>query len=233
MSAAVTDLPGVPGVPECVLGSDLAARLPSASPPAPWVLRFRAVVWLHHATPAAAELVPAPLRGTHLPFTLGGFIDYLETPVGSYSEVFGSPVILLPKGVPMGTVPFMAVDSLPSLHGGRANWSLPKALATFTRDGEHAARAAGESAAGPWTVAARAKPVGPPLPTWAPVWNRQTTPDGRVLRIGARVRGVARMATVDVETTGPTLPSWLTAGRHVGLVVRRGRIRFGAPKEVA
>lgn len=232
MSGVVTDLAGIPGVPEAALTPGVAAGLPPTSPPGPWALRLNSILWLHHAGAGAVDAVPPALRGRHLPFTAGGFVRYLDTPVGPYSEVFGSPVTLLPRGVPMGTVPFMVVDSLASVRGGRENWSLPKTMGTFTWESDHEVRAAGESPAGPWSVTARARPVGPPFPLFAPAWNRQATPDGRVLRIGARLRGMARMATVDVTSEGPSLPSWLLSGQHLGLVVRSGRMRFGAARVV-
>lgn len=232
MTAPVTDLAGIPGVPESALTDEVAAQLPPSGPPAPWALRLDAILWMHHAADAAIECVPPALRGWHLPFTVGGVIRYHHTPVGSYSEVFGSPVILLPRGVPMGTVPFMVVDSLASVRGGREHWALPKATGAFAWDGDDAVTARGVSPAGPWSVAARARPAGPLIPAFGPAWNRQVTPDGRVLRVGARARGLVRMATVDVETAGPSLPSWLQSGRHVGIVLRRGRMRFGRAKVV-
>lgn len=231
MSVPVTDLAGIPGVPEAALTDEVAARLPPSSPPGPWALRLDAILWMHHAADAAIEHVPAALRGRHLPFTVGGAVRYHETPVGAYSEVFGSPVILLPRGAPAGMVAFMVVDSLASVRGGRENWALPKTMGEFSWDGDDTVRAHGDSPAGPWSVAARARTAGPPIPAFGPAWNRQATPDGRVLRIAARSRGVVRMATVDVETAGPSLPAWLQPGRHVGMVLRRGRMRFGRAKD--
>lgn len=230
MSPVVTDLAGIPGVPESVLTPQDAAALPATAPP-PWTLKLDAILWMHAASDEALEHVPAALRSTRrLPFTVGGFVRYHDTPVGPYNEVWGSPVTLLPKGVPMGTVPFMVVDSLASVRGGRENWSLPKTMGTFAWEGDGPAHAHGDSPAGAWTVDAVARTAGPPIPALGLLYNRQAMPDGRVLRVGARARGMARMATVDVQTTGPSLPGWLLPGRHVGLVLRGATMRFGPPK---
>ncbi|MBJ7332487.1 MAG: acetoacetate decarboxylase family protein, partial [Solirubrobacteraceae bacterium] len=213
------------------LSPELAAQLPASSPDAPWALGLDAILWMHGAAPGAAEFVPAALRGRRqVPFTVGGFVRYAETPVGPYNEVWGSPVGLLHRGLTAATVPFMVVDSLASIHGGRSNWSLPKSLGTFAWESDTTVRADGESPAGPWSVSAVASPKGPAIPFWGPSWLRQLTPGGEALRIGARGRGMARMATVRVETTGPSLPEWLLPGEHVGLVIRRARMRFGPAK---
>lgn len=231
MRRPVTDLAAVPGVPEAALPPDTLAALPDASPPPPWKLRLDAILWVHPAAAGAEEAVPPAVRGRHLPFTFGGFVRYADTPVGPYHEVFGSPVALVVRGVAMGTVPFMVVDSLASIRGGRENWSLPKTLGTFSWDGDgDVARAEGDSPAGPWSIAARARPRGPAFPFWSPAWNRQAMPGGGVLRVGARSRGRARMAMVTVESDGPSLPSWLVPGEHLGLVLRGARMRFGSPR---
>lgn len=230
MSRPVTDLAGIPGVPEAQLAPDVLAALPPDSPPAPWDLRLDAILWMHGAGEAAPGVVPAALRGRHLPLTFGGFVRYHDTPVGPYGEVFGSPVALVVRGLAMGTVPFMVVDSLASIRGGRENWSLPKSLGTFAWEGDDAVRAEGDSPAGTWSIAARAAPKGPAFPVLGPAWNRQALPDGRVLRVRASARGRARMATVVVESAGPSLPSWLLPGEHPGLVLRGARMRFGTAK---
>ena len=124
-------LQGVEGVPESRLRDEDAARLPGESAPAPWHTVIDAVLWMHRATPGAIEWLPRELRGRRaLPATVGALISYRETPVGPYHEVLGSPV-LLAEPMPAASVPFIAVDSLASVHGGRANWQLPKTLARF------------------------------------------------------------------------------------------------------
>ena len=132
------------------------------------------------------------LRGRRtLPVTVGGLIRYRETPVGPYHEVLASPVVLAgPKG-PEASVPFIAVDSLPSVRGGRENWALPKTLARFAwpeqlRGGfELDAEGAG------WSVHATVHPRARRLPFAAPSRNRQVTPAGardHVRQLLARAR---------------------------------------------
>ena len=82
--------------------------------------------------PGPRSSCPRALRGRRtLPVTVGALIRYRETPVGPYHEVLGSPVLLLGPARPAACVPFIAVDSLASVHGGRENWQLPKTLARF------------------------------------------------------------------------------------------------------
>jgi len=65
------------------------------------------------------------------PLGVGGMLRYRASPVGPYAEVWATPGIRVGRHGPELTIPFMAVDSLASLRGGRANWGLPKTLATF------------------------------------------------------------------------------------------------------
>ena len=213
-------------VPESRLDAAARERIPSASAPAPWSTRLRAIVWMHRAAPEAASLLPPQLRGRRvLPLTVGAFVQYLDTPVGAYSEVFGSPVVLLRGArLPAIHVPFMAVDLPASVHGGRENWALPKTLATFTGSGT-SLRGSGEG----WEVGAEAHVRGPRLPLAAVSRDVQIDAAGRELVIPVSSRGLWRAARVDVSTSGPTLPSWLLAGRHRGLVLERARMTFGEP----
>ncbi len=153
-----------------------------APPPPPWRTRADAVVWWHGATVAA-------------------FVTYRESPVGPYREVLASS--------PLGTVPFIAVDSLESLVGGRVNWDLPKELAAF-----RGLCAWGDG----WTVEAdvRLRPRGLRVPLLGLV--RQ--PRARQRFAG---RGTAHPATVEVRPRGR---SELRPGRHRGMVVRDARVTF-------
>jgi hypothetical protein len=122
---AGTDAVGaVPGLPETAVPASLLDRLPATSPPPPWRLHTRAVVWLAGGRPE-----PAPAGAW--PVTVGAVVAYLDGPVGPYREVFAG-LLLRRLGVPAVHVPFIAVDSLPSLRAGRVHWRLPKALAAFT-----------------------------------------------------------------------------------------------------
>lgn len=222
-------LPGVldlASVPESRLGADDRARIPPRSAPAPWSTRLRAVVWVHRASPSAVALLPEALRSRRtLPLTVGAFVQYLDTPVGPYSEVFGSPVVVLRAGLPAIHVPFMAVDLPASVHGGRANWALPKTLASFS-GARTSLRADGDG----WTVGADATEHGPRLPLAAVARDVQVDEAGRELVIPVTARGLWRAARVEVRTSGPTLPSWLVGGTHRGLVLHRARMTFGEPR---
>ena len=214
----------LPGVPETALPEGLRERLPAQPPAAPWHCDVEAVLWWHRAAPGSAallppELVPGP------PLTLGAFVRYLSTPVGPYEEVLACPHLLagaLRAGVLAHLhVPFIAVDSLPSIAGGRVCWSLPKTLAAFTRTGP-AVRAEGDG----WFVSATARPTGPALPAPGRLATSQLTADRTVRRATTRSTGRARLASVEVATSDGLAP-WLLPGRHRGLVLR-SRLRVGA-----
>src|SRR5688572_26216439 len=122
-------LQDVEGVTESALLDADAARLPPTSAPAPWATVLDAVVWFHRAAPGAAGRLPGRLQARKaLPVTVGALVRYRETPVGPYHEVLAAPALLLGRRGPEAAVPFIAVDSLPSVHGGRENWALPKTL---------------------------------------------------------------------------------------------------------
>lgn len=215
----------IPGVPE----SELRDALPDRAPPAPWTLVADAIAWVHRATPEALEQVPAAARTKrHVPVTVGAFVRYHDGPVGPYSEVFASPVLLLPRGVPALTVPFMAVDSLASVRGGRANWSLPKTLAEFVWASGTEATGRGPG----WTVTARARTSGPAFPTASAGLVRQATPDGGRWHTSMRTTAKARVARVTVTAQGPTLDAWLRDGTHLGAVLTGATLRFPPPRPV-
>ena len=226
-------MPGVleiEAVPESALEEGDAARLPEAAP-APWATVLDAVLWFHRAAPGAGERLPSALRGRRaLPVTVGGLIRYRETPVGPYHEILASPVLLAGKRGPEAVVPFIAVDSAASVRGGRENWALPKTLARFEwpelpRGGfQLAAEGAG------WSVHATVRARPRPLPLVAPLRNRQVRPDGRELTFASAWRGRARLASVEIESRGPTLPGWLRSGRHPALVLDGARVQVVAAR---
>ena len=220
------ELTAVAGVPESTLDDATLARLPAAAPPAPWECRCSAVVWAARGGTAAAAAVDPSLRGTALT-VLGGVVAYQDTPVGRYNEVFGAVGLRHGRGV-RGSVPFMAVDSVESLVGGRQNWSLPKSLARFT--GGPLATAMTATGAG-WTVTATAHPIGPPLPARVVGRLAQRWPDSAVRTAVLRGRGRLRPALVDVTvtSTGP-LASWLRGGRHLGVVVTSAEFTLPEPR---
>jgi hypothetical protein len=224
----VHPLQEVSGVPESALADDDAARLPRESAPAPWDCVIDAVLWFHRAAPGAAEWLPRGLRGRRsLPITVGALISYKDTPVGPYHEVLGSPVVLA-EAVPAASVPFIAVDSLASVHGGRANWQLPKTLARFEwpagmrRGFEIDAEGEG------WSVHASVRPRARAFPIAAPLRTRQAD-----VVFESRVRGRARLASVELETRGATLPGWLRSGHHPALVLEGARLVVSGPRPPA
>jgi hypothetical protein len=207
-------LAGVPGLPETLLPVDVLDRLPAGTPPPPWSFTVRAIVWCQRA--AVPSPVPSAYRRRILPVAVGAVVEYLDSPVGPYREIFvGLPLRRL--GRPAVHVPFIAVDSLPSLQAGRAYWSLPKTLASFSGTGDRTA------VTGPsWAVDVAVRTLAPPLPLAAPVLTAQ---DGRSAR--ATVRGSVRPAVVRVSAGGTTLTGWLGEGTHAGFLAR-GRIVLGA-----
>jgi hypothetical protein len=229
----VHTLQDVEGVTESALQDADAARLPPTSAPAPWATVLDAVVWFHRAAPGAAERLPAALRARRrLPVTVGALIRYRETPVGPYHEVLASPALLLGPRGPEAAVPFIAVDSLSSVHGGRENWALPKTLARFEwpEDPRNGFELDAEGSG--WSVHATVRPRARRLPFAGAVRNRQVTPAGDEVVFDSRCRGPVRVATVELETRGPTLPGWLRSGRHPALVLEGARVRVG-PAEPA
>lgn len=216
----MTSLADLPSLPESRLPEALLAQLPASTPAPPWDCRVRAVVWVQRAPsplPSSSRYA-GRVRGA----AVGAVVDYLESPVGPYREVLVGQ-LLRGTVLPVLHVPFIAVDSLPSVHGGRAHWSLPKAVAEFAGDvGAGAATATGDG----WTVDVRATPRGPRLPVGGPLTTEQ---DGR--RALASLRGRGRLATVEVAATGLVLGPWLTSAgptRHPG-VVAEGRMTVHPP----
>jgi hypothetical protein len=214
----VPDLLHLPCLPESRLPAELAAQLPAGTPAPPWDCRVRAVVWVQRA----ASPLPSDSRfaGRVRAVAVGAVVDYLESPVGPYREVFGGQ-LLRGTVLPVVHVPFIAVDSLPSVHGGRAHWALPKAVAGFAGDvGAGQVTAYGDD----WSVVVRAAPHGPPLPLRGPLVSQQ---DER--RAVVQLRGRGRLASVQVDAHGPTLTGWLGGGRHVG-VLAEGRMVVQPPR---
>ena len=197
---------------------------PESSPP-PWPAAVRATLWWHRSTAAARAVGPG---GATVPMTLAMMVDYLDSPVGPYREILASPVLRAPGrriGVlPRMAIPFIAVDSEPSVHGGRAHWSLPKVPAEFGGDvhGDFAA------SSGAWRVTTSTRPRGPRLPIAGALGFAQPGDDGRgLVTASARLRGHFRYARVDVAAGGPTLADWLAPGTHHGIVITDGRMTTG------
>jgi len=193
-------------------------------PPAPWRSEVDAVLWCHRATRDARTRLPPALAGrAALPVTIGGLISYRDGPVGPYREVFGAPV-LLRGGVTLTHVAFMAVDSAPSVAGGRANWALPKELARFEGDAGRPGRVTARGDG--WAVAVTARARGRALPAYARFACAQVWPDGAVREFAVCMRGRAWAGSVELEHERPAEPpaaaplaGWLAAGRHPAVLV--------------
>jgi hypothetical protein len=213
------DMRSVPGVPECELSDETVAALPAAVPGAPWTVRCSSITWYgrggRSAARAAGGTVVASGRALA---TVGGMVSYTDTPVGPYNEVFGVVAYRDGRAV-LGTIPFMAVDSLTSLVGGRANWSLPKTMAEFA-DSSTSSRRVMTAEGDGWLVRATARPFGPSFRV--PMTSRmaQLWPDGVVRTATLTGTGRSRLAVVmvHVDSRGP-LPQWLRTGRHLGSVL--------------
>jgi hypothetical protein len=188
-------------------------------PPAPWRSAVEAVLWWHRATPAARDRLPPALAGrAGLPITIGGLISYRDGPVGPYREVFGAPVMLR-GGLALTHVAFMAVDSAPSVAGGRANWALPKELARFDGDAGRSGRVTARGDG--WALAVSARSRARALPARGRFACAQVWPGGVVRTFTAGMRGRAWAGSVEVEHDDPasTLAGWLAAGRHPAVFV--------------
>jgi len=217
----------IEAVPESALGAADAARLPEAAP-APWATVLDAVLWFHRAAPGARERLPAALSGRRsLPLTVGALIRYRETPVGPYHEVLGSPVLLASARGPEAVVPFIAVDSAASVRGGRENWALPKTLGRFSWPERPVGGFELDAEGDGWSVHATVRARPRALPVAAPLRNRQVRPDGAEIAFASTCRGRVRLASVEIESRGPTLPGWLCSGRHPALVLEGARVNVG------
>jgi hypothetical protein len=214
----------IPGAPECALTEDVVRRLPEVAPPAPWDCRVRSLAWIQRAGTGASSALPAAVRGAGAPrWVIGAFVAYEDSPVGPYAEVWAG--LLQREGArPVSHVPFMVVDSLASVLGGRVNWALPKALGAFSGvvGADGSLRVEGDG----WWLRARARGRGPAVPTRIPVRTRQVLPDGEAATFRAVLRGWVRPAHVTVDMA-PTLSlrSWLPPGGHLGVQLRDGAMR--------
>jgi hypothetical protein len=212
----------VAGLPESTLSADQLAALPASSPAAPWTVQARALVWVQRASAP-----PFAWLGRTQPLAMVCFVDYLDTPVGPYHEVLAGAFVRDGRH-PRAQVPFIAVDSLASVHGGRANWALPKTVATFEGEiGRATARAVGDG----WSVSVRpARPkaaLSLPSGFRLPIWSRF----GSIGPLGVyatTMRAVGRPVLIRSEIEGETLGGWLGSGRHLAIALT-GQMRVDAP----
>lgn len=202
------------GLAETALPESLLARLPATAPPAPWNVRCLTVTWLH----------PADDGGT----VAWALVRYEDTPVGPYSELAATRLPDDPEGY--GTIPFIVVDSLPSIVGGRVNWLLPKALANFTwSPATHSVTASAVEPAIPaWSATITIQPSGDSSQLAVPNRLEQVTGDGTARRFTGKLTGSFRPArvTVDAQADGP-LAGLLHSGSYDGGLMTDCRFAVG------
>jgi hypothetical protein len=215
------------GLPETKLPDPLLAQLPESVAAAPWHTRdCQVVTWLHQVDAAAAMLLPSPIRPTGGGLIAWALVRYGDTPVGPYSEIAATWLSEDPDGY--GHVPFIVVDSLASIVGGRVNWLLPKALARFDwSDDGLAVRAHSDQPADPrWAIAVSVEPTGEPQPVSVPNHLQQVSADGGVRRFDGELTGAMRPAAVTVEGSASGLLSALFApGRYDGTMIGDGEFK--------
>jgi hypothetical protein len=217
------------GLPETHLPADLLARLPESVAGAPWHTKCRTVTWMHPVGDAALETLPEQIRSAGISIVAWALVRYEDTPVGPYDELAAT---LLPAdgGDGYGHIPFIVVDSLPSIVGGRTNWLLPKALARFAwSDDALAVTATGESPATPeWSISVAIEPSGQAAPLEFPNHVQQVSTTGEVRRFDGSLAGSMQMASVivDGQADGP-LASLLVPGRYDGTVLSDCEFQVG------
>jgi hypothetical protein len=223
MSLTADHVRDLVGVPETQLPAEVANALPASTPGAPWRVQMSALLWRFRSLPEAAAALPSGLQVKAKGITNAGFIHYADTPVGAYDEVMGAVSVhggLLPRV----HIPFIAVDSVPSVHAGRAHWALPKVLASFTWSGPGDVRADGDN----WWLAARVVGTGPRIPLFGRSTNAQVRPDGAVGVSSTGMRGWARVVTIDVDVSPEaSFAAWITPGRQRGVLVTGARMSVG------
>ena len=165
----------------------------------------------------------------YLPITVGAFVRYRDSPVGSYSEVFASPVLLRRglRRLPAVTVPFIAVDSLASVVGGRAGWALPKTLARALWPPDAPARIETDD----WSVASSRDPARPAAsrsPATLPLLQPQ--PDREPAAELGETRGRLRAGRAEIATTRshPARAGWSPACIPC-VTIAGGRMQISAP----
>jgi hypothetical protein len=153
-------------------------------------------------------------------------VRYDETPVGPYSEI--AATLMPDDGV--GHIPFIVVDSLTSIVGGRANWLLPKALAEFAwaEDFSSVAIHPVDPAVPTWSAAVTVEAAGDPVPMTIPSQLRQVSTDGMAGTCVGSMSGAMQSATITVEarTDGP-LAALLKSGRYDGTVLADSQFTCG------
>lgn len=208
------------GLPETNLPAVLVDLLPKSVPAAPWRTQCQVTTWMHPATPAALEAFPAPIKPDGSAMVAWALVRYDQTPVGPYNEIAAT---LIPDGGDgYGHIPFIAVDSYPSIVGGRANWLLPKSLARFvwSEDGLAVNVTADAPAKPGWSIIVGIAPAGDATPMEIPNRVQQVSTAGQVRRFDGSLAGSMCPAAVVVDAVaeGP-LAALLESGTYEGTIV--------------
>lgn len=208
------------GLPESQLPGPLVDLLKDTVAAAPWQTRCRVITWMHPVGPAALETIPAAIRPSAIAMVAWALVRYEHTPVGPYDEIAAT---LIPEGGDgYGHIPFIAVDSYPSIIGGRANWLLPKSLARFvwSEDGLSANVTADAPAKPGWSLTVSTAPSGDPSPVEMPNHVQQVSTAGAVRRFDGAMAGTMWSAsvTVDAVAEGP-VSALLIPGSYQGSVL--------------
>lgn len=213
---------------EAVLPDAVRAQFPSTTPGPPWEVRCAITTWVHRANREAAGVLPEQLRDRkRVGITTWMLVHYFDTPVGPYDEIACVPVAL--RGPSAVHIPFIAVDSIPSVHAGRTHWNLPKVLANFTsHDGGSTAVTADESNTMGWAIDVHAKKFGPQIPIRGSSSVQQVDEAGALHTYPQSLRGRGHVARVQVEADiGDGLRQLLKTGTHWGFVIPDASLRVG------
>jgi hypothetical protein len=209
------------GLPETQLPDSLLAQLPDTVAAAPWHTNCQIVTWHHPADAAAIETFPDVIRPGAVALVAWALVRYADTPVGPYSEI--AATVLPDGGDGYGHIPFIVVDSLASIVGGRVNWLLPKALADFawSADGLSVTATSGQPATPAWRISVQCRPEAAALAATLPSQVRQASTDGTVGRVDSELIGSLAAATIEVDgqADGP-LAALLRPGSYDGSILR-------------
>jgi Acetoacetate decarboxylase (ADC) len=216
------------GLPETRLPYELLTQLPTAVSGAPWKTHCDVVTWLHPLDAAALDVYPDVIRPAKIALVAWALVRYSDTPVGPYSEVAAT---LIPDGGDgYGHIPFIVVDSLPSIVGGRANWLLPKALASFdwSDDGRSVTVASDQPREPAWSMTVWFQTSGAASELSVPNHVQQVTTDGDVRRFDGEMTGTMTSAKVEVEghADGP-LAAIFTPGSYDGTALTNCTFEVG------
>jgi hypothetical protein len=212
------DPAAVRGLPESALPPEQQLAMPASAPPAPWECHARAVLWVQRASRPRFDWL-----GAATGLAVAGFVEYLDSPVGRYHEVLAGSLVRTGL-IPRVQVPFIAVDSLASVAGGRINWALPKTMASFQTDLEAgSARAEGEG----WSVTVQPVRPGLGFRLRLPIRLRFSA-IGPLGNYRTSLRASGRIVRVRTAVDGETLTGWLRSGTHLAVVLT-GRLRIQPP----